>query len=76
MDTLLQGLPNVICYLDDILVTGATDQEHLQNLRPVLGRLQQNVLHLYQSKCSFMQPTVTYLGTQSMPMASMHRLTR
>ena len=29
MDTVLQDIPHVICYLDDILVT---DQEHLQNL--------------------------------------------
>ena len=32
MDTLLQGVPNTICYLDDILVTGKTDEEHLRNL--------------------------------------------
>ena len=29
MDTILQGLPTVLCYLDDILITGATDQEHI-----------------------------------------------
>ena len=27
VDTILQGLSNVLCYLDDILITGATDQE-------------------------------------------------
>ena len=32
MDTVLQGLPNVICYLDDVLVTGSTVEEHLSNL--------------------------------------------
>ena len=32
MDTVLQGLPRVICYLDDILVTGSTEEEHVQNL--------------------------------------------
>ena len=31
MDTILQGLSNVLCYLDDILITGATDQEHVRN---------------------------------------------
>jgi len=36
MDTLLQGIPNVICYIDDLLVTGHTDEEHLQNLEKVL----------------------------------------
>ena len=32
MDTVLQGIPSTICYLDDILVTGKTDEEHLRNL--------------------------------------------
>ena len=35
MDTVLQGLPRVICYLDDILVCGSTDEEHHQNLEAV-----------------------------------------
>ena len=29
LDTLLQGIPNTLCYLDDILITGKTDAEHL-----------------------------------------------
>ena len=33
MDSILQGIPSVICYLDDLLITGASDQEHLQNLQ-------------------------------------------
>ena len=37
MDAILQGMPSVICYLDDLLVTGASDQEHLQNLQQVLS---------------------------------------
>jgi len=28
----MQGLPKVICYLDDILVSGSTKEEDLQNL--------------------------------------------
>ena len=28
MDTVLQGIPKVICYIDDVLVTGSTDEEH------------------------------------------------
>ena len=40
MDTILQGIPNVLCYLDDILITGSTQKEHLQNLEEVLKRLQ------------------------------------
>ena len=39
MDTVLQGLPNVICYLDDILITGRNEEEHLGNVECVLERL-------------------------------------
>ena len=35
MDTILQGLPQVICYLDDILVTGSTPQEHYNPKLPI-----------------------------------------
>ena len=35
MDTILQGIPHVICYIDDILVTGANQEDHLRNLAEV-----------------------------------------
>ena len=62
MDAILQGLPRVICYLDDILVTGSTPEEHLQNLAEVLDRLSEHGLRLKREKCSFMQDKVEYLG--------------
>ena len=62
MDMILQGLPQVICYLDDILVTGSTPQEHLQNLAVVLERLSQHGIRLKEKKCSFIQDSVDYLG--------------
>ena len=37
MDGILQEIPNTICYLDDILVTGQNDEEHLNNLEKVLA---------------------------------------
>ena len=36
MDTILQGASGVMCYIDDILVTGATEEEHLRNLEEAL----------------------------------------
>ena len=33
MDIMLQGLPKVICYLDDTLTSGNTPQKHLENLK-------------------------------------------
>ena len=62
MDTILQGIPHVVCYLDDILVTGESEDQHLQHLEEVLQRLQENGIRLHQSKCRFFQPSVEYLG--------------
>ena len=58
MDTILQDLPGVKCYLDDLLITGATDAQHLKNLVSVLRRLQFEGMHLKKFKCFFLQPSV------------------
>ena len=62
MDTILQDIPGTMCYLDDIIVTGSTEEEHLRNLRAVLERLRQHGIRLNQAKCEFMQSQVEYLG--------------
>ncbi|XP_042372461.1 uncharacterized protein K02A2.6-like [Plectropomus leopardus] len=62
MDTMLQGIPHVAVYLDDILITGATEAEHLANLEQVLKRFSDAGLRLKRSKCVFLAPSVTYLG--------------
>ena len=40
IDQILQGLEGVQCILDDMIVTGKTEQEHLKNLDNVLSRMQ------------------------------------
>ena len=62
MDTILQGMTNVICYIDDILITGINDNQHLENLTEVLHRLEKHGLWLKKSKCMFLQTEVEYLG--------------
>ena len=62
MDTILKDIPHVIVYLDDILIAGASQQEHLQILERVLSRLKEVGLRLNRRKCLFLQPSVTYLG--------------
>ena len=37
MEGLLQGIPNVSVYLDDILITGKSDEEHLKTVEGVLA---------------------------------------
>ncbi len=61
MDSLVQGLEGVSSYMDDILVTGNTSQQHKANLNKVLSKLaeaEQKQMH----KCIFMAPSVEYLG--------------
>ena len=52
----------VCVYLDDILVLGKTDQEHLANLNEVLTCLESAGLRLKKEKCTFCAFQVTYLG--------------
>ena len=62
IENILQNLPHTCVYLDDILVTGKTESEHIQNLEEVLTRLEKAGLRLKKQKCSFMLPSVDYLG--------------
>ncbi|KAL5500180.1 hypothetical protein EMCRGX_G011694 [Ephydatia muelleri] len=55
MDKLTCDLQGVAVYMDDILVSGATDSEHLQNLRSLLKRLVEKGLRCRLEKCSFAQ---------------------
>ena len=62
IEQVLQGIPMVVCRVDDILISGKNDQEHLIHLNEVLARLERAGLRLKLSKCKFIQPTVEYLG--------------
>ncbi len=39
MDSILQGINGVACYIDDIVITGKDDEEHLARLEEVLRHL-------------------------------------
>ena len=62
MDNILQGIPGVVVYLDDILITGPTVRDHLESLETVLDRLMKAGLHIKKDKCTFLSSSVTYLG--------------
>ena len=55
MDSLLQGIPHTMVYLDDIVITGRIEDEHCRNLETVLSRLTQTGLRLRRNKCDFLQ---------------------
>ena len=62
IEQVLQGIPMVVCRVDDILVSGKNDQDHLKNLNDVLSGWKQAGLRLKMEKCKFMKPSVEYLG--------------
>ena len=49
IDQVLQGIPKTKCYLNDIIVTGSTLEEHLANLDTVFQRLQDYGFRVNQS---------------------------
>ncbi|KAK3733980.1 hypothetical protein QZH41_001130 [Actinostola sp. cb2023] len=62
IESTMKGLPGISVYMDDILVTGKDDSEHLSNLQGALTRLQEKGLKLQKSKCKFLLSEVEYLG--------------
>ena len=62
MEGLLQGIPKVVGHLDDILVTGLSEEDHLLTLQKVLQRIESSGLRLKKNKCKFMVPSISYLG--------------
>ena len=51
MESLLKGIPNVLVYLDDILIMGPTQGHHMVNLIAVLSSFRQAGLRLKKQKC-------------------------
>jgi len=64
MDKVLTGLTWELClvYLDDVIVWGKDEQEHLNNLRKVFDRFREANVTLRPDKCTFMTTSVKYLG--------------
>ena len=62
IEGILRGIPHVCAYLDDILVTGKTMEEHLKCLDTVLTRLEEARLCFKQKKHAFMLESVECLG--------------
>jgi hypothetical protein len=62
MDSILSGLKNVFCYIDDILVVSESKSEHLKVLAQVFERLADYNVKLNKDKCEFLKSKVQYLG--------------
>ena len=64
MEKILENLPGTMCFLDDVLVAGATEEEALHRLDLILKRLRSWKLVLKQTKCKFLMSSVQYLGVE------------
>lgn len=62
IETLLRGIPNVMNFMDDIVVTGPDFQSHLRTLETVLKKLQSVGLRLNINKSCFFMESISYLG--------------
>lgn len=62
VEHIIEGLDGVRAYVDDIIVWGATLQEHNERLAKVLERIRKNGLKLNKSKCQFGAQEIVFLG--------------
>nr|XP_029709454.1 uncharacterized protein K02A2.6-like [Aedes albopictus] len=62
MEEVLNGIPGVTVFLDDIRVTGPTNEVHLQRLEEVLKRLSQYGMRINLDKCVFFADEIEYCG--------------
>ena len=52
----------MVVFMNDIELTGETEEEHFDRLDEVLHRLQNHGLRLQKAKCEFMKDRVEYLS--------------
>ena len=62
MEKFMKNIPNVLVYIDDLLLHSKTHTEHLKTLEQVLKRLNENHMKLNIEKCFFGNTEVSYLG--------------
>ena len=62
IEQIVAGIPGVICYFDDLLISGANQAEHDERLREVLRRFEKYGVGVGEEKCEFLKEEVKYLG--------------
>ena len=62
METLLADIDGCVVYIDDIIITNQTDEEHKKTLERVLQRLQKAGMRVNPEKLQLMQDNITSLG--------------
>ena len=62
MDRVLNGLPYVFVYLDDVLIASPDMASHFEHLRAVMQRFSENGLVLNAAKSEFCKSEIDFLG--------------
>ena len=62
IDQTLAGIPMCCCRVDDILISGKNDEEHMRVLNEVIHRLEKQGYKCKLEKSEFMKDSVVYLG--------------
>ena len=62
MTNLLSGIPNLLIYIDDIVIATSTMEEHKKTLEEVFDRLDKAGLGLNKEKCHIGKESVQFLG--------------
>lgn len=62
MDQILNKIPKVFCYLDDIIIGGKSNEDCKDIVFEVLDRLNESKVQINLEKCKFLTNTVEYLG--------------
>lgn len=62
IERLLQGIPGVVPYFDDVLVSGDNKEKLIKRLREALRRCQEAGLKVNKEKCKIAVPKVEFLG--------------
>ena len=63
MEQILPKIPEIVCYTDDILVTGRSDNDKPEHLEAVFKSLRQYGFSIKRTNCWFFQDSVEYLGS-------------
>ncbi|UYV60238.1 hypothetical protein LAZ67_1000518 [Cordylochernes scorpioides] len=58
----LQDLDFAYAYIDDVLIASDSENQHVSHLQQLFGRLRDYGLTINETKCTFSQPSVKFLG--------------
>ena len=61
MNKILEGVPGVICHMDDVIIHGTTREEHDQRVDEVMERIKRSGMTL-NNKCEFSKTSTKFLG--------------